>query len=97
MSYTQYQFTDSQYNSIIGNWSKYWPTNCQRHVRVLLQVLMILIQVQQGDIIVTNMTDPDWVPALKRAAGIITQMGGRTCHAAIVSRELHIPALVGAA
>ena len=53
-------------------------------------------QVQQGDIIITRMTDPDWVPALKRAVGIITQMGGRTCHAAIVSRELRIPAIVGA-
>ena len=53
-------------------------------------------KVEQGDIIVTNMTDPDWVPVLKKAVGIITQMGGRTCHAAIVSRELHIPALVGA-
>ncbi len=52
-------------------------------------------QVQQGDIIVTEMTDPDWVPAMKRAAGIITSRGGRTCHAAIVSRELHIPAIVG--
>ena len=54
-------------------------------------------KVVEGDIIVTNMTDPDWVPVLKKAVGIITQMGGRTCHAAIVSRELHIPALVGAA
>lgn len=52
--------------------------------------------VKQGDIIVTNMTDPDWIPVLKKSAGIITQMGGRTCHAAIVSRELNIPALVGA-
>lgn len=52
--------------------------------------------VEPGDIIVSNMTDPDWVPALKKAVGIITQMGGRTCHAAIVARELRIPALVGA-
>lgn len=52
-------------------------------------------QVRQGDIIVTSMTDPDWVPAMKRAAGIITDRGGRTCHAAIVSRELGIPAIVG--
>lgn len=51
--------------------------------------------VQSGDVIVSNMTDPDWVPALKKAVGIITQMGGRTCHAAIVARELRIPALVG--
>lgn len=54
-----------------------------------------IMQVQKGDIIVTEMTDPDWVPAMKRAAGIITNRGGRTCHAAIVSRELNIPALVG--
>lgn len=52
--------------------------------------------VQKGDIVVTHMTDPDWVPALKRAAGIITDRGGRTCHAAIVSRELGVPAIVGA-
>lgn len=52
-------------------------------------------QVQKGDIIVTEMTDPDWVPAMKRAAGIVTSRGGRTCHAAIVSRELNIPAIVG--
>ncbi|MDP3889542.1 MAG: phosphoenolpyruvate synthase [bacterium] len=53
-------------------------------------------QVQKGDIIVTEMTDPDWVPAMKRSAGIITDRGGRTCHAAIVSRELNILAIVGA-
>ena len=41
------------------------------------------------------MTDPDWVPIMKRAAGIVTDRGGRTCHAAIVSRELGIPAIVG--
>ncbi len=52
-------------------------------------------KVNPGDIIITAMTDPDWVPALKKAAGIVTQMGGRTCHAAIVSRELRIPAIVG--
>lgn len=53
-------------------------------------------QVKEGDILVTQMTDPDWVPVMKRAAGIITNRGGRTCHAAIVSRELGIPAIVGA-
>ncbi len=52
-------------------------------------------KVRDGDIIVTTMTDPDWVPAMKRAAGIVTDRGGRTCHAAIVSRELGIPAIVG--
>jgi len=54
-----------------------------------------IVQVQNGDIIVTRMTDPDWVPVMKRAAGIITDHGGRTCHAAIVSRELGIAAVVG--
>lgn len=47
------------------------------------------------DIIVTDMTNPEWVPAMKQASGIITNRGGRTCHAAIVSRELGIPAIVG--
>lgn len=51
--------------------------------------------VQTGDIIITTMTDPDWVPVMKKAAAIVTDTGGRTCHAAIVSRELGIPAIVG--
>lgn len=52
-------------------------------------------KVRKDDIIVTKMTDPDWVPVMKKAAGIITDLGGRTCHAAIVSRELNTPAIVG--
>jgi pyruvate,water dikinase len=50
---------------------------------------------EDGAILVTGMTDPDWVPIMQRAAGIITDYGGRTCHAAIVSRELGVPAIVG--
>jgi pyruvate,water dikinase len=50
---------------------------------------------QSGSILVTEMTDPDWVPIMKKAVGIVTDHGGRTCHAAIVSRELGIPAIVG--
>jgi pyruvate, water dikinase len=50
---------------------------------------------RDGSILVTEMTDPDWGPIMKRAAGIVTDAGGRTCHAAIVSRELGIPAIVG--
>ncbi len=53
-------------------------------------------RVQPGDILVTDMTDPDWEPVMKRAAAIVTNRGGRTCHAAIVARELGIPAVVGA-
>jgi pyruvate,water dikinase len=52
-------------------------------------------RVQQGDVLVTDMTDPDWEPIMKRAAAIVTNRGGRTCHAAIVARELGIPAVVG--
>ena len=48
-----------------------------------------------GDVLVTHMTDPDWEPIMKRAAAIVTNSGGRTCHAAIVARELGIPAIVG--
>jgi pyruvate,water dikinase len=50
----------------------------------------------EGEVLVTEMTDPDWVPVLKKAAAVVTERGGRTCHAAIVSRELGIPAVVGA-
>lgn len=49
----------------------------------------------KGDILVTTMTDPDWVPIMKKSAAIVTNRGGRTCHAAIVSRELGIPCVVG--
>ncbi len=54
-----------------------------------------LDQFQDGEILVTDKTDPDWEPVMKRAAGIVTNRGGRTCHAAIVSRELGLPAIVG--
>ena len=53
-------------------------------------------QVEQGDVLVTDMTDPDWEPVMKRASAIVTNRGGRTCHAAIIARELGIPAIVGA-
>ncbi len=52
-------------------------------------------QVQEGDVLVTDMTDPDWEPVMKRSSAIITDRGGRTCHAAIIARELGIPAVVG--
>ena len=52
-------------------------------------------RVQPGDVIVSDMTDPDWEPVMKRASAIVTNRGGRTCHAAIIARELGIPAVVG--
>jgi pyruvate,water dikinase len=52
-------------------------------------------RVQPGDVLVADMTDPDWEPIMKRAAAIVTNRGGRTCHAAIIARELGVPAVVG--
>lgn len=52
-------------------------------------------QLQTGEVLVTDMTDPDWEPVMRRAAAIVTNRGGRTCHAAIIARELGIPAVVG--
>ena len=52
-------------------------------------------KIQPGDVLVTDMTDPDWEPIMKKAAAIVTNRGGRTCHAAIIARELGIPAVVG--
>ncbi len=52
-------------------------------------------KVQPGDVLVADMTDPDWEPVMKRAAAIVTNRGGRTCHAAIIARELGVPAVVG--
>ncbi|MCK5860228.1 MAG: phosphoenolpyruvate synthase [Abyssibacter sp.] len=65
-------------------------------VRVLND-LSEMHRVQPGDVLVTDMTDPDWEPIMKRASAIVTNRGGRTCHAAIIARELGIPAVVGTA
>src|SRR5690606_3385284 len=54
-----------------------------------------LDRLQEGEVRVTELTDPDWEPVMRHAAAIVTDRGGRTCHAAIVSRELGIPAVVG--
>jgi pyruvate, water dikinase len=54
-----------------------------------------MARVQSGDVLVADMTDPDWEPVMKRASAIVTNRGGRTCHAAIIARELGIPAVVG--
>ncbi len=61
----------------------------------VIEDLSQIAVLKEGEILITSMTDPDWVPAMKKAGGIITNHGGRTCHAAIVSRELGVPALVG--
>ena len=61
----------------------------------LVQSAREMDRVQPGDVLVTEMTDPDWEPVMKRASAIVTNRGGRTCHAAIIARELGIPAVVG--
>ena len=66
----------------------------QGNARVILDVHEI-DQFQPGEVLVTNRTDPDWEPIMKRASAIVTNQGGRTCHAAIIAREMGIPAIVG--
>lgn len=63
---------------------------------ILIKDVSEINLVKEGDILVTEMTNPDMVPAMRKAAGVVTDEGGRTCHAAIVSRELQIPCIVGA-
>ncbi|HSW82507.1 MAG TPA: phosphoenolpyruvate synthase, partial [Usitatibacter sp.] len=66
----------------------------QGRVRVVKSVAEI-DRVKEGDVLVTDMTDPNWEPVMKRASAIVTNRGGRTCHAAIIARELGVPAVVG--
>jgi len=61
----------------------------------IVESLADMDKVQAGDVLVTDMTDPNWEPVMKRASAIVTNRGGRTCHAAIIARELGIPAVVG--
>ena len=62
---------------------------------VVIRSIDEMDKVKPGDVLVTDMTDPDWEPIMKRASAIVTNRGGRTCHAAIIARELGIPAVVG--
>ena len=61
----------------------------------VIRTMKDMNRVQPGDVLVADMTDPDWEPVMKRAAAIVTNRGGRTCHAAIIARELGVPAVVG--
>ena len=62
----------------------------------VIKTLDQMHEVQPGDVLIAEMTDPDWEPVMKKAAAIVTDRGGRTCHAAIIARELGVPAVVGA-
>ncbi|TXH70717.1 MAG: phosphoenolpyruvate synthase [Thiothrix sp.] len=66
----------------------------QGKARIIMSIAQ-MHEVQEGDVLVTDMTDPDWEPIMKRASAIVTNRGGRTCHAAIIAREMGIPAVVG--
>ena len=61
----------------------------------IIQSVQNIAEFQSGDVLITQRTDPDWEPIMKRASAIVTDQGGRTCHAAIIARELGIPAIVG--
>ena len=61
----------------------------------IVQDIDELEKIQKGDVLITDITDPDWEPAMKRASAIVTNRGGRTCHAAIIAREMGVPAVVG--
>lgn len=72
------------------------PGEASGIVKVLFDPLKDADKFKSGDVLVTTMTDPDWVPIMKEASAIVTEKGGMTCHAAIVARELGVPAVVGA-
>ncbi len=93
-TFISYKTEDTEAYTVLGSGVSIGNKIAIGKARVIEDVADI-DSVKKGDIIVTVMTDPDWVPAMKRASGIITKRGGRTCHAAIVSRELGIPAIIG--
>ncbi len=90
----QYQITSGQKQEVLVTGMSVGQQIATGTARILKDIHMA-DTVKTGDVIITDMTDPDWVPVMKKCAAIVTNKGGRTCHAAIVSRELGIPALVG--
>lgn len=94
MELVQYALKDGVQPTVLHTGLAVGKNIASGRVRVLKSVADIN-QMQEGDVLVTTITDPDWVPAMKKAAAIITERGGRTCHAAIVSRELGVPAILG--
>src|SRR6202171_4837366 len=71
------------------------PETVQSRAGRIIKEVKEMSRVRAGDVLVADMTDPDWEPVMKRASAIVTNRGGRTCHAAIIARELGIPAVVG--
>ena len=89
-----YQLTETSDNKVLAEGRSIGQRIASGVVRKVASIDDMNI-VQDGDILVTDMTDPDWEPVMKRAAAIITNRGGRTCHAAIIARELGVAAIVG--
>jgi pyruvate,water dikinase len=92
--FTTYQLANAQDLSVVAKGLSVGQYIVSGKAHVITSIKDI-DKINKGDIVITEMTDPDWVPAMKKAAAIITDNGGRTCHAAIVSRELGIPSIVG--
>ena len=88
------RYTLSQPGKVLSEGRSIGQRIGQGRVRVVKDISE-MHRVQPGDVLVSDMTDPDWEPVMKRAAAIVTNRGGRTCHAAIIARELGIPAVVG--
>lgn len=88
----RYQLTTR--GAVIANGHSVGQKIGQGKAKVILK-LSEMAHLNEGDVLVTDMTDPDWEPVMKRASAIVTNRGGRTCHAAIIARELGIPAVVG--
>ncbi|MEJ2481171.1 MAG: phosphoenolpyruvate synthase [Acidihalobacter sp.] len=93
-SIVRYSFKDNGKREILAEGRAVGDRIGAGAVRVIHD-LSEMDQVRDGDILVTGMTDPDWEPVMKRVSAVVTDRGGRTCHAAIIARELGIPAVVG--
>ncbi|WP_276483371.1 phosphoenolpyruvate synthase [Paraflavitalea pollutisoli] len=98
-NYTEYRLTDSDRSSkVLAQGIAVGDKAASGRVRILHSIHqqeLHTVVFNPGDVLVTDITDPDWEPIMKKAAAIITNKGGRTCHAAIVARELGVPAIVG--
>ncbi|MDP3873984.1 MAG: phosphoenolpyruvate synthase [Methyloversatilis sp.] len=91
---TQQKFRLKQYGKVLASGRAIGQKIGAGPVRIV-ESSSEMDKVQAGDVLVTDMTDPNWEPVMKKAAAIVTNRGGRTCHAAIIARELGIPAIVG--
>lgn len=88
------RYTLKQHSSILAEGRSIGQRIGQGRARIIRDISE-MHRVEPGDVLISDMTDPDWEPVMKRAAAIVTNRGGRTCHAAIIARELGIPAVVG--